>query len=225
MAETATRTKKGGDRAIRSARIKLNILSSTLDLLGKKSFKDLHVEQICSRAGVSKVTFFKYFPQKEDVLLYFMRVWSLRRSVELFKEPRSGLQGVYYLFDRMADTFERYPGLPLSVVSYWTSDNSPPSAFPLKDMEKRILYPGKRYVTDMQVFTVPQFLEHFLLEAIMNREIQRVSDSRELTNLFMSILYGTLITAHVRQVSPLRMIFRRHIDMTLKGIQDSIPGF
>ena len=218
MADTS-QPKKGSERARRAARIKLDILNATLQLMGKKAFRDLYVDQICERAGVSKVTLFKYFPQKEDILLYYMRVWALDRAVELHQKPRKGLKGVYYLFDRMADSFEKYPGLSLSVISYWTSVNRPPSAFPLKPLERRMLYPRLPYVSDLQVLTVPQLLERFLLEAIMDQEIQQVSDARELSNLFMSLLYGTLVTAHLRQLDRLPMVFRKHIDMTLKGLQ------
>ncbi len=215
-------TKPVGKRERKSAKIKLDIMFSSMELIGNQSFKDLYVDDICERAGVSKVTLFKYFPQKEDILLYYMRIWSLDRAVELYHQPRTGLKGIYFLFDRMAEAFEKYPGLALNVISYWTSARRPPSAFPLKPLERKILYPKEENLDDIEVFTVPQLLEKFLLDAIMNREIHTVSDARELSNLFMSLLYGTLITAHLRQLSPLRMVFRKNIDMTLKGLQT--PG-
>ena len=220
MAEAiSNKPAKGGERAINAARIKINVLSSTLRLLGKRSFRDLHVDEICKDSGISKVTLFKYFPQKEDILLYYMRVWAFNRSMELHQKPRHGLKGVYYLFDRLADTYEKHPGLALGMVSYLTSDNRPPQPIPLKSMERRVLYPGKRFADELQVLTIPQFLENFLLEAILDREIDQASDARDLAQLFSSLLYGTLVTAHLKQLSPMRMVFRKHIDMTLKGLQ------
>jgi len=215
-------TQKGGDRAIRSARIKLRVLSATLRLIGHRSFRDLHVSEICKEAGISKVTFFNYFPQKEDVLLYYMRVWAFNRSVELRRQGRKGIEGIYFLAERLADTYDKNRGLVLSVLSYWTSDNRPPQTFPLKIMERRILYPGKQYASEIDILTIPQMLEKFLIEAMMSKEINEVSDSRDLTNLFLSILYGGLITAHMQQLTPVRLVLRKHIDMTLKGLQRKV---
>ncbi|MDH5475586.1 MAG: TetR/AcrR family transcriptional regulator, partial [Cyclobacteriaceae bacterium] len=62
-------------RNIKAARIKTKILEETKSLIGKGSFKDLYVAELCERVKISKVTLFKYFPQKEDILLYYQRIW------------------------------------------------------------------------------------------------------------------------------------------------------
>ncbi len=83
-------------RKEKAARLKVHVLDQTLKLIGRKSFDDLFVDDICEKVKISKVTLFKYFPQKEDILLYFFRMWSLRRSVELVHKPKEGLAGIYY---------------------------------------------------------------------------------------------------------------------------------
>ena len=84
-------------RKEKAARLKLSVLDQTLKLIGKKSFDDLYVDEICDKAKISKVTLFKYFPKKEDILLYFFRIWCLRRAVELHEKPREGMQGVAHI--------------------------------------------------------------------------------------------------------------------------------
>src|SRR5688572_26126740 len=93
-------------RKEKAARLKLSVLDFTVRLIGKKSFDDLYVEEICDKVKISKVTLFKYFPQKEDILLYYYRVWCLRRAVELRDKPKEGMQAIYYLFDRLAERSE-----------------------------------------------------------------------------------------------------------------------
>ena len=58
-----------GLRKEKAARIKVQVLDQTLRLIGKKSFDDLYIEDLCAKVKISKVTLFKYFPQKEDILL------------------------------------------------------------------------------------------------------------------------------------------------------------
>ena len=53
----------------KAARLKVQVLDHTLKLIEKKSFDDLYVDDLCAKVKISKVTLFKYFPQKEDILL------------------------------------------------------------------------------------------------------------------------------------------------------------
>src|SRR5258707_15592817 len=107
-----------GLRKEKAARLKLAVLDSTLELIGKKSFDDLYVEEICNKVKISKVTLFKYFPQKEDILLYYFRIWCLRRAVELHDKPREGVQGMMFLFDKLSEDCESRPGIILSFFAY-----------------------------------------------------------------------------------------------------------
>ena len=55
-------------RKEKAARLKVQVLDHTLKLIGKKSFDDLYIDDLCAKVKISKVTLFKYFPQKEDIL-------------------------------------------------------------------------------------------------------------------------------------------------------------
>ncbi|MTI40620.1 TetR/AcrR family transcriptional regulator [Fulvivirga lutimaris] len=204
-------------RETKSAKIKIDILNATLNLVGKKSFKDLYVDDICEKVDVSKVTFFKYFPQKEDILLYYLRVWCLDRVVELDQQNREGLDGVHYLFDKMAIAYERHPGLILSLISYLTSLQRPPAPFPLKTVEREILHPSLM-ADKVELLSLQQMMEKFLLEAVFKSQITTKSDTKELALVFMTLMYGSIVMAHLRQVSPINVLFKRNINNLLKGL-------
>src|SRR5207253_8249685 len=101
-------------RREKAARLKLSVLDYTVKLIGKKSFDDLYVGEICDKVKISKVTLFKYFPQKEDILLYYFRLWCLKRAVELSDKPKEGLAGITFLFDKLSEDAEAHPGIILS---------------------------------------------------------------------------------------------------------------
>ena len=209
---------ESGARVRKSSKIKLDILNATTQLLGKKSFNSLYVDDICEKAGVSKVTFFKYFPQKDDVLLYYLRIWCLERTIELYHKPKEGLAGIYHLVEKLADTYERNPGLILSLLSYITSLQRPPSPYPLKTVEREMLYPTDEAVKKVELMSIDQMVEKFLLEAIFQKEIVGFSDTKDLTGLFLSVIYGSIITAHMRQVEPVKVFFKRNIESLLKKL-------
>jgi len=206
-------------RKEKAARLKVQVLEHTLKLIGKKAFDDIYVEDICEKVKISKVTFFKYFPQKEDVLLYHFRIWCLGRSVELKQKPKDGLQGVYYLLDKLSEECENHPGLMLSLIGYLSDFKRPPKPFPVKPEEKKLLFPDVDDIISIEILSLDQMLEKFTLEAIFKKEITKSSSTRDITNLFNTIFLGSIITAHLSQQSPQKLFFRRNMDNLVKGLQ------
>jgi hypothetical protein len=164
------------------------------------------------------VTFFKYFPQKEDVLLYHFRIWCLGRSVDLKLKPREGMVGVYFLLDKLSEECENHPGLMLSLIGYLSDSKRPPKPFPVKPEEKKLVFPEIAEITTIEILSLDQMLEKFTLEAIMKKEITKTSSTRDITNLFNTIFLGSIITAHLSQQSPFKLFFRRNLDNLMKGL-------
>lgn len=206
-------------RKEKAARLKVQVLDNTLKLIGKKSFDDLYVDDICDKVKISKVTLFKYFPQKEDILLYYFRIWCLTRSVELTQKPREGMAGIYYLFDKLSEEFEERPGLILSLVAYLSDFNRSPKPFPVKPEEKKLLFPEVENIQAIEILSLDQMLEKFVLESIFRKEITKTISTRDITNLITSIFIGGVITAHINQQNPTKIFFKRNIDLLSKGLQ------
>lgn len=205
-------------RKEKAARLKVQVLEHTLKLIGKKAFEDIYVEDICEKVKISKVTFFKYFPQKEDVLLYHLRIWCFGRSVELRQKPREGMQGVFFLLDKLSEECETHPGLMLSLIGYLADSKRPPKPFPVKAEEKKLFFLETEDINSIEILSLDQMLEKFALEAIMKKEITKTSSTRDITNLFITIFLGSIVSAHLIQQTPLKFYFRRNLDNLMKGL-------
>lgn len=208
-----------GLRKEKAARLKLTVLEQTVRLIGKKSFDDLYVDDICAKAKISKVTLFKYFPQKEDILLYYFRIWCLRRGVELHDKPKEGMQGMTFLFDKLSEELENYPGLILSLFAYLADLKRAPKPFPVKVEEKKLLFPDVKDISNVEIHSVDQMMEKFTLEAIFKKEITKSTSTRDIMHLFTTLFYGSVLTAHVQQLGQLKFFFRKNLELTLKGLQ------
>jgi AcrR family transcriptional regulator len=206
-------------RKEKAARLKVQVLDNTVKLIGKKSFDDLYVDDICEKVKISKVTLFKYFPQKEDILLYYFRIWCLARSVELHQKPKEGLQGIFYLFDKLSEECEERPGLMLSLVGYLSDLKRPPKPFPVKPEEKKLLFPDVGNIASIEILSLDQMLEKFVLEAIFRKEITKTISTRDITNLVTSVFIGGVVAAHLNQQNPVKIFFRRNLDLMVKGLQ------
>ena len=206
-------------RKEKAARLKIQILETTRKLIGKKPFQDLFVDDLCAKVKISKVTFFKYFPQKEDILLYYFRIWCLERALEIKNKPKEGLQGIYFLSDKLSEECETHPGLMLALIGYLADMKRPPKPFTVKPEEKKLLFPDREEIHSLEILSLDQMLEKFTLEAIFKKEITKSSSTRDITNLFMTAFLGSVVTGHVNQLSPLKFFFRKNIDMVMKGLQ------
>jgi AcrR family transcriptional regulator len=206
-------------RKEKAARLKVHVLDQTLKLIGKKSFEDLYVDDICNKAKISKVTLFKYFPQKEDILLYYFRVWCMSRCVELAQKSREGASGILYLFDKLGETTEEHPGLMLALLGYLSDMRRSPKPFPIKLEEKKLLFPDVANIASVEIFSLEQLVERFVLEAIFRKEITRSTNTRDITHLLLAAFMGGIVVAHTSHLSPLKMYFRRNVDLLLKGLQ------
>ena len=205
-------------RKEKAARLKMQVLDQTLKLAGKKSFDDLYVDDICAKVKISKVTLFKYFPQKEDILLYYFRMWCLTRSVDLTTKPKEGLAGIYYLFDRLSEECEEHPGLWLSLIGYLSDYKRSPKPFPIKMEEKKLTFPDVPNITTIEILSLDQLFEKFSLEAIFRKEITRSTNTRDITNLLLTVFLGGVVVGHINHQNPLKIFFRRNVDLMLKGV-------
>ena len=206
-------------RKEKAAKLKLIILEHTLKLIGKKSFDDVYVDDICASVKISKVTLFKYFPQKEDILLYYFRIWCLHRCVELNEKPKEGIQGIHFLFEKLSESLASYPGIIHSLFSYLTDLKRPPKAFPVKPEEKTLLYQNEPAILTIDVQSVDQMVEKFVLEAMFKKEITKTGSTREVANFIITLFYGLVISGHLTQQTNMKFFFRRNIEMAFRGLQ------
>lgn len=206
-------------RKEKAALLKLAVLDHTIKLIGKKPFDDLYIDDICLKVKISKVTLFKYFPTKEDILAYYFRVWCLRRSVELIEKPKEGSQGIFYLFDCLSEDFDQHPGIILSVVSYLSNPKRPLKPFPLKPEEKKLLFPHLERAVEVDILSLDQMFEKFVLEAVFKKEITKTGSTKDVTYLLSTLFYGSVVTLRLNQINPSRIFLRRNVELLIKGLQ------
>lgn len=203
-------------RKEKAARLKLAILDQTVKLIGRRPYEDLYVEDICQRVKISKVTLFKYFPVKEDILAYYFRVWCLRRTVELRDKPREGVQGIQFLFDKLSEDYDQHPGLILSLVAYLSNPKRSPKPFPLKAEEKRLIFPEVADIHNVEIISIEQMMEKFALEGVFKKDFTRTSNTKDITYFLMALFFGSTITLQLTQTNPSKQFLRRMLEFVVE---------
>lgn len=202
-------------REIKKARSKIALYQAGLELIGCKSFKEVKLEEICEKAEVSKVTFFKFFPQKEDLLVYFMRLWLTDRLIDLKLHPRRGMDAIRYLFKNIATSSEKNPGLMLSLIGFLSDVNMHPNMPTLSDAEIQILYPGKETLVDPEPPNLGMLFYQFIEEAKEDGDISVQLPTDDLVKIMFTIFYGAYLTAHIYHSNQFMEYYDLHLKLLL----------
>lgn len=89
------------------------ITKSLIKLLADKELSSIDIAQICRKAGVSRITFYRFFPSKEEVIArYFGKVM----SAFLERAPKVGKQKDLLLFLETYFSFLQNQGDALRVI-------------------------------------------------------------------------------------------------------------
>ncbi|MDH5603865.1 MAG: TetR/AcrR family transcriptional regulator [Cyclobacteriaceae bacterium] len=206
-----------GLREKKAAILKIRIYKVLQEELKQKRFDDIKVTDICKAVDISKVTFFKYFSCKEELLRYYFRIWCFNICVDLYTEPKRGIEGIYYLFDQVIKALKQYPSFFYSLLSYQINNTRILSPYPLRKEERKLLYPQMEQVLDIEVKSVHQLLENFVLEAVFNKDIQQ-TDTSKVAEFLHVILMGTIIRAGVQKNLPIKPELKQNLDKFLMSV-------
>lgn len=78
------------------------LLESALELIRHRGYKSLTVEEIAAEAGISKVTLYKYYPSKEELFLYCVKILTDNH----YKQIREILAGEKRAADKLTRLFQ-----------------------------------------------------------------------------------------------------------------------
>ena len=66
---------------------KIYLAEALIELMKTKDLKDIHVKDIVKRAGVSRMTYYRYFEDKEEILHSYMKN-IMEEYIELEKQTK-----------------------------------------------------------------------------------------------------------------------------------------
>jgi AcrR family transcriptional regulator len=199
-------TKNKTDRRIQRTRQSLH--TALLELIKKKDYDAISIEEITDRANVGRATFYLHYKDKEDLLLEEFREMAYEKVQVLSEIPFSAwLQTQEETVDRK----EKKPGPPLLIVFEHVYENSELYYILLKsERSSRIIERIRKIATEAiaqfveskaktdpipLVFTVPiEFFAAFFSGALLSTidwwlEEDMKHTPREMTHLFQRLFF------------------------------------
>lgn len=184
-------------RVQNAASIRYKIINYVTETCKTRDFATVHVIEICKAANISKVTFFKYFDKKEDLLLLYKSIINYSICTEASLHDLHSRRGLEAVVDRFAQFSRETPSLARELIS--TLLHSMPPILPVKlnEADKQFFFPNVNF-DHVSILPFWDLIEGFMLEGILNKEISRSSNASDLTDMFIASLYGAIVTSHIK---------------------------
>lgn len=164
-------------RQEKSLRTRNKLLKAAGELLKKRGFLDMSVEDILNKAHFAKKTFYLYFRNKGDILTEICRGHFKQIELNLDEMKSSGIEEkLTVYFDEYINVVERYG---IKICREWIKGVIDPN-HANRGMDKD----KWKYDYDM--------LEGILKTAVKNKELKRNTPVELLTHIILSQLYGMM---------------------------------
>ncbi len=203
-------------REKKKAKTKLALLQASLDLSGEHNFRQVLVEEICQQAEISKVTFFKFFPQKEDLLIYFMSVWQAQCYLELADSGKRGWEAVRHIYGKVAKDAQRHPGIMLSLISFLSEQKMHPWVPKLTETELWLLFPERESTEGVAEVTLDCIFGRCVKEIREDGQLVPHVTDEEAVVLLFSIFYGAYLSAHLFRSKDYMAYYEMHLKLLIR---------
>jgi len=182
-----------GLRERKAAKLKLELVDILSEELKTQSFQEINVETLCEKAMISKVTFYNYFPEKDDIMRYFLSIWVYRSIVDCHRMKKQGFAAIRYLFEDMINDMNTNPNLYGNMISMVIRKPNFNYVDDLTLAERAAIYPNEELQTLDVKLSMGKFIEKQCTIAIAAGEITDAYSPKDLSLMIGSLLHGSCL--------------------------------
>lgn len=201
-----------------AARIKFKVLEYVLSESESRNFTNIQVIEICKYVGISKVTFFKYFTRKEDILLYYKSVFTLRQIIALKQHELEGIKALNHIVQQFANEYATRPSLILGLIRYFTDSTKYINPIKVKPAERDLIFKDIESL-DYEIISFDQLIEQLMLDVVFQKQSELSADPKYLSEIFISTLYGALVVFRMKNHDNISMFLFQVIGAVFPGIK------
>lgn len=174
------------------AKTRLNLTFAFLSELESKSFEEIKIKDLCKIAEVSEPTFYNYFPEKGDLILHYIQIWSLQVSVfaNEKKLSGSGFGMLSALFRYTAKESKKNPRILLEIISFQARTLKSLKQQKLTNAERMLLFPKIVGIENLDADGVEGIIRKAISVAAKNGELPESTDWKSFSLAIASCFFG-----------------------------------
>jgi len=201
-------------REKKHARTKIALMSAFMTRLRNSRFEDISIRDVCKNAEVSEGTFFNYFPEKIDVITYYVNLMTIKLVWNAQQKSPKGkyITLVNAFFEELADEFAKI-NIKYEIISIIVVQHEKPKKSVIPDIEKHLFFPNLDGIEDIAPLFMDEFLKKCLEGALKTGELpENVNIDNALVSL-LTIMVGTMIAIKFNNVKNIKYQYLRQLQI------------
>ncbi len=211
--------KKYALREKKHAQTKLAIMRAFIERLKNTRYDNISIREVCENVEVSEGTFFNYFPEKIDIINYYMHLVVLKTAWKSKKVKSRGryLDLIDKSFETLAEEFTN-PNLIYEMISIMVIQKDRPKKITIPDIEKCYAFPECEGIEAMPTLFIDDFYRGCLKNALKNGELPPKTNLDDVLISLEAILGGTMMAVKLEKSSNLSYHMKRQLSLLWKGL-------
>lgn len=187
--------------------------------LKEKGLDDISVRELCEETQLSEGTFFNYFPEKKDLLVYFIQLWSIEVAAIAEKSSGgSGLAIIEKLFEHTAKKMQDSPEIMGEIIAFQAKNPNPGSIKEITRAERLFAFPDLDNTENIPAGGIGPILEDALKKAVRYREIPAKTDLNTAGLLIASVFFGIPLILGKEGVRGFEMLWKKCLQIIRAGL-------
>ena len=201
------------------ASLKLKILECLMEKIESKTLEEVSVKEIAQELEISEMTFYNYFKNKKELIIYFIELWNIEMNqVLLNTKTLSSIEAIFLIYKLTAIKIESNYRFMMEIIAFIALNGTPKKDLHITDAEI-ILRFGSLF--SFQEGGFKELLLPLLNSAIKNKEIK----SRDTQTLFIALhntFFGTPLFVDAKSVGELQTLYKKQLVniLDMKGKMD-----
>lgn len=190
-------------RERKKAQVKLGLLNAMTSRLGKQSFEQISVRDLCVEVEISEATFFNYFPRKNDLLVYFIQVWSIEVAwhCENSLKNQSAIEQILEIFRFTGKRLEHEPWIMEEIIKTMMALKREYQYEDISSAEKLMAFPDYPNIRQFRAEGLLEIFSKRLQRGVMEGALSEQIPIDETAAELIVIFFGVPIIA-MRKADP-----------------------
>ncbi|NLK20605.1 MAG: TetR family transcriptional regulator [Epulopiscium sp.] len=187
-------------REINFAKTRLKILQVVKERVLEKDFEEVTVDEICRYAEISRGTFFNYFPTKNDIFKYYIRIWKIKMGLEMAKlnfKEKTAEGKLIVLYSKLIGENKEFPGFFRNYLKHIIDAKEIDDEIKLTQAEFAYEFPEEELDIDeieaLNSLSLDKILKNILNEGIIKGEFKKDLDVENSSMFLISIFFSPII--------------------------------
>jgi len=201
-------------REKKHARTKIALMNAFIERLRNSRFEDIAIKDVCQCAEISEGTFFNYFPEKIDVITYYVNLMIMKVIWKAQKKNPKGknMALLTAFFEELADDLAKI-NIKYELISIMVVQHEKPKKAVIADIEKHLFFPDLAGIEDISPIMIDEFFRGCMEGALKHGELPGSVDIDDALVSLLTIMVGTMIAVKFTDIKDIKYQYKRQLQV------------